>query len=462
MRPRITFLGAARTVTGSKYLLEWRGRRVLFEAGLFQGLKELRLRNWARFPVPATSLDAVVITHAHVDHSGYLPRLVRQGFAARVFCTPATRKLLEIVLPDAGHLQEEEAKYANRKGYSKHRPALPLFTRLDGEKAARLATPRPYRRWFEVVPGLWVRFHPAGHILGSSFVEARAGRWRLVFSGDLGGYGRPVMSDPSSLPPAPGHVLVETTYGGRVEEREPVERQFARAVGPALERGGVVVIPAFAIGRTTLVLYHLRRLMDRGRLPDVPVHVDSPMAVDAVELYCRFGDDPNLRPGSLLDQRACPARPHRLELVRTPERSRELNDLGGPRIIISASGMATGGRVLHHLAHRLPDPRNLVLLVGYQAEGTRGRRLLEGEDRIKIHGRFVPVRAEVRAVHGLSAHGGEDDVLRWLKTAKTRPRRVFLVHGEPPSIAAFARRLRAWGWTFTVPRYGQRFELDRR
>ncbi|MDE2293748.1 MAG: MBL fold metallo-hydrolase [Elusimicrobia bacterium] len=441
MAPTLQFLGAARTVTGSRYLLRAAGREALVDCGLFQGLKELRERNWAPMPLAPGTLDGLLLTHAHVDHSGGLPRLVRQGYKGPVYCTPATRELLRLLLPDSGHLQEEQARFANKRGFTKHKPALPLYTAEDGERALLQLEAVDYGRPFTLAPGLEAVFHPTGHILGAAFAELRFEGRRVVFSGDLGGYGHAVMRGPDPLPDGLDAVLVESTYGGRRQDHRPIEDQLADALGPALERSGVVVIPAFAIGRTTIVLYHLRRLQDAGRLPDVPVYVDSPMATDAVLLYCKFGREHNLRADLLESSKDCPIRARTTHLVHRAEDSKALNEVRGPAVIISASGMATAGRVVHHLAQRLPGPDNLVLLVGYQAAGTRGRDLLSGAKSVRIHGEDVPVRAEVKAVNGLSAHGDADDIMRWLGSAKERPKRVFLVHGEDEGLSAMAARV---------------------
>ncbi len=460
MAPILQFLGAARTVTGSKFLLYANGHEVLVDAGLFQGSKELRRRNWDRMPVDPRNIDAVVLTHGHIDHVGYLPRLLRQGFSGPIFCSSATKDLLAIMLPDSARIQEEEARYANLKGYSKHDPALPLYTEQDARDALENVHPLPYGVPAEIVTGIRATLHPSGHILGAAFVELAAEGVRTVFSGDIGGYDDEVMKAPAPLPPDVDYVLVEATYGGRSEDHAPVRDQIERHAKPVLERGGMIVIPAFAVGRTTLVLYHLRRLIDEKRLPDVPVFVDSPMATTAVELYCDHSGEHNLRT-DLLKSSACPIVTPNIHLIRTVEQSKRLNDVRGPGVIISASGMATGGRVLHHLRRRLPDPANLVLVVGYQAEGTRGRQLVDGADEVRIMGAFVRVRARVASIRGLSAHGDCDDILRWLKTATRPPRRTFLVHGETDGLNAMAKRIDAEvGFPHSTPEYLQTVTLE--
>ncbi|MFG0320446.1 MAG: MBL fold metallo-hydrolase RNA specificity domain-containing protein [Planctomycetota bacterium JB042] len=460
MPPTIRFLGAAGTVTGSRFLIESGEKRLLIDCGLFQGPRELRQRNWEPMPIEPSTFGAVVLTHGHIDHCGYLPRIVKRGFSGPVYGTPATAGLLEIMLPDAAHLQEEEARYRNKKGYTKHKPALPLYTKEDAREALGLVRTAPYQKPFTPVPGFEVTLHPSGHILGAVFVEVNVGGRRIVVSGDIGGYDRIVMGPPAPLPPDVDHVLVESTYGGRSQDHRPVQDQLEEHIAPALARGGVVVIPAFAVGRTTLILYHLRQLMEKGRLPDVPVFVDSPMATDAVELYCKFGDEHNLRV-DLLKSGSCPIVTPQIKLIRKVEESKELNHLRGPAIIVSASGMATGGRVVHHLKNRLPHRDNLVLLVGYQAMGTRGRRILDGADDVRIFGRDVPIRAEVASIRGLSAHGDADDILRWLGTARRPPRMTFLVHGEEDGLKAMAKRVKdELGWKYAVPRYLESVPLD--
>lgn len=460
MAPRLQFLGAAGTVTGSKFLLYAEGKEVLFDAGLFQGRKELRQRNWDKMPIDPRKIDAVVMTHGHIDHVGYLPRLVQQGFSGPVFATPATGALMSLLLPDSAHIQEEEAKYANMKGYSKHKPALPLYTAEDAEAALKLIETVDYGELFPAQEGIRVRFHPSGHILGSAFAEVQTEGRRIVFSGDLGGYDDAIMKPPAPMPADVDYILAESTYGGRNEENRPIEEQIREHLEPVLRKNGVVVIPAFAVGRTTLVLYHLRVMMETGQIPQVPVFVDSPMASSASALYCRFGNEHNLRVDLLEDANMCPIETSEIHYVRTVEGSKKLNEFKGPGIIVSASGMATGGRVIHHLKRRLPHPENLILLVGYQAHGTRGRRLLEGEPEIRIFGKNIDVRAKVASVRGLSAHGDSDEVMRWLGTAQNTPKKVFVVHGEEQSLAAAADRIeKELGFPHYTPEYMETVEL---
>jgi len=453
----IRFLGAAGTVTGSRYLVRAPGGSVLVDAGLFQGAKELRLRNWAPFPVPPASIDAIVLTHAHIDHTGALPLLARDGFRGPVHCTPATRDLAHLLLPDSGKLQEEEARYANERGYSKHAPAAkPLYTEADAVAALRLLTPLRYGERREIRPGLAVTFHRAGHILGSATVEMElAGTGgparRILFSGDLGRYGVPILPDPDVAPGA-DDLLVECTYGDRVHHGSPRE-DLKRAVHEAAQRAGALLVPAFAIGRTQEILFELRDLEARGEIPELPVYVDSPMAVDATPMYLAHREDHDDEMARLIAAGVEPLRPARLAFARAPEQSKAINAVAGACIIISASGMATGGRILHHLARRLPDERTTVLLVGYQAAGTRGWSLQNGAKTLRLHGEEVPVRARVVSISGFSAHADKDEMARWLATLPRPPSRVFCVHGEPAPLAATAQRLAERGWTAIVPRH---------
>ncbi len=461
----IRFLGAAGTVTGSRYLVEAHGRRILVDAGLFQGQKELRLRNWAPFPVDPAGIDVVILTHAHIDHTGGLPLLTRARFRGPVHCTPATRDLAQLLLPDSGRLQEEEARFANRKGYSKHAPsALPLYSEAEAVASLARLTPLPYHRRQEIAPGLAVTLRRAGHILGSATVElsiapeGSAPALSILFSGDLGRYSAPILPDPEPAPAAQV-VLVECTYGDRNHGGERPAEALRREVTLAVARGGALIVPAFAIGRSQEILFHLRQLESEKKIPELPVFVDSPMAVDATPIYLAHREDHDEEMARLLAAGVAPLRPARLALARSPEESKAVNRLDGPCIIISASGMATGGRVLHHLARRLPDERTTVLLVGYQAAGTRGWSLQNGAKTVRIHGEDVAVRARVTSISGFSAHGDKDEVARWLGTLPAAPRRVFCVHGEGHALSATAERLRAAGWKADVPEHLEQFEL---
>lgn len=450
----LRFLGAAGTVTGSRFLLEHGAARVLVDAGLFQGRKELRLRNRAPWAFEPASLSAVVLTHAHVDHLGALPLLVRDGFRGRAWCTAATRDLAGLLLPDSARLQEEEARYANRKGFSRHAPnAQPLYTEADAVSALPHLSPLAYAERREIAPGVAVRFHRAGHILGSALVEVEldgAPTRRLLFSGDLGRYGAPILPDPS--PGLGVDVLVlESTYGGRRHAPEAAGEALRDEVLRAVKAGGALVVPAFAIGRTQEVLFTLRALEQAGAIPALPVFVDSPMAVDATPIFLAHREDHDPEMARLLAAGVEPLRPAHLTFARSPDQSRAINDVRGPCVIISASGMATGGRVLHHLRRRLPDPRTTVLLVGFQPEGTRGWSLQNGAATLRIHGEDVPVKARVASIPGFSAHADEGEILRWLATFPSPPARTFLVHGEPAALEAARLRTERLGWKAHVP-----------
>jgi metallo-beta-lactamase family protein len=461
----IRFLGAAGTVTGSRYLVTQEKARVLVDAGLFQGMKELRLRNRAPWPLPPSAVDAVVLTHAHVDHIGALPLLVRDGFRGTVHCTPATRDLAGLILPDSGRLQEEEARYANKKGYSKHAPdARPLYTEADAVASLRQLRAVSYGERREVAAGVAVRFHRAGHILGSATVDMElAGGTptparRLLFSGDLGRYGAPILPDPEPGWAADA-LLLESTYGGRQHTGGSPTDALRDEILRAVKQGGALLVPAFAVGRTQELLFALRELEAAKAIPALPVFVDSPMAVDATPIFLAHREDHDAEMARRLSAGEEPLRPARLTFARSPDHSRAINDVTGPCVILSASGMATGGRVLHHLARRLPDPRTTVLLVGFQAAGTRGARLQEGAPAVRIHGEEVPVRARVATISGFSAHADEDELCRWLATFPAPPRRTFLVHGEPTALAAAKARMDRMGWAAQVPRHLDEVEL---
>ncbi len=407
--------------------------------------------------MPPSTIDAVVLSHAHIDHCGFLPVLAKNGFGGPIYCTPATGDLLPIMLFDAASLQEEDAEQANKHGYSKHRPALPLYTRADVQAAIRLIQMRPYHKPFQVVEGVQSMYRSAGHILGAASVELQLGPgepFRLVFSGDLGRWDRPILHDPE-LVPAADVLLVESTYGDR-NHAPDAAAELAKIVTAAADRGGALIVPAFAVGRIQELIYTLRQLEDGGKIPVLPIYIDSPMAIEVTEEYARHPEEHDLDMTRLIDQDQNPLRCRKQEWVRTRDESKRLNGIEGPMIIISASGMATGGRVLHHLAQRLPDSRTTVLLVGFQAEDTRGRKLLEGAKWVRIHGRDVPVRAQIRKLNSMSAHADRDEILRWLGGFKHPPQRCYLVHGEPHASAALAESIRAkLGWNAILPQDGE-------
>jgi len=451
---KLTFLGGAGTVTGSKYLLQDDQHRILVDCGLFQGFKALRLRNWAPFPVPPNDISAVLLTHAHLDHSGYLPLIVRNGFRGPIFCTAATKDLCGILLPDSGHLQEQDAEFANRHNFSKHHPALPLYTEDDARRALGSLKPITYGETIMLPGGAKARFHQAGHILGAATVSLEWHDRSIVFSGDIGRYGDPLMPDPEP-PRQADYLLMESTYGNRRHDGESVQDALADILGTTIHRGGTVIVPAFAVGRAQALIFHITQLKAQGRLPKLlPVFLDSPMAIDATEIFQRHATNQRLSTNELKHF----ARDVRC--VHTPEDSKQLTANPMAKVIISASGMATGGRVLHHLAHYAPDPKNAILFTGFQAGGTRGAAMVAGTDSVKIHGRYVPIRAKVRNISTLSAHADQGELLRWAGTFERPPRTAFIVHGEPEGADTLRHKLEEdRGWHCIVPDHGETVEL---
>jgi len=460
----IQFLGAAGTVTGSRFLVDTGKKRFLVDCGMFQGAKKLRLLNWAKPPVPPSAVDEILLTHAHIDHIGMLPVWVREGFQGPVWATPSTLDLSNVSLPDAAHLQEEDARFANKKGFSKHSPALPLYTTQDAARALQRVRPLPYGEELELAGGAGIRFRDAGHILGSAILEAKiphpGGSTGVVFSGDLGRYDALILRDPAPIDRA-HYLVVESTYGNRRHKAEETSRELADIVNHTAQRGGSLVIPAFAIGRTQTLLYVIRDLKARGAIPDLPVYLDSPMAIRVSELFCKYIAEFDEDAQAVFQATGqCPILFPGLTFTGTREESQEINSVRYPSIIISASGMATGGRILHHLKYRLPDSRNTVLLIGYQAGGTRGRILQDGGTHVKIHGEMVPVRAQIRTMESFSGHADYTEILRWLKGFKEPPKRTFIVHGEPESSQALAREIhRSLGWQTHIPEYRETVEL---
>jgi metallo-beta-lactamase family protein len=458
----LSFHGGAGTVTGSRHLLEADGSSVLVDAGMFQGLKELRLLNWKGPSFDVGQLDHLLLTHAHIDHSGYLPRLVKLGYRGLVHCTPATVELAEILLLDSAKIQEEDARYANRKKFSKHHPALPLYDSTEAQTAVDRLRAVSYDSWLRLDAHLSARFVNAGHILGSALIEVRAkskaGARTVVFSGDVGRYDMPLHPDPSPPPPC-DYLLMESTYGDRDHDPTTFIEQMKKPLAQAFARGGTVLIPSFAVARAQLVTLLLRRAMESGDLPEVPIHLDSPMAINTTRLYNKYLNDENLDP-DIVGEGVNRLFPENVQFHRSVEESMELNALAGPRIIISSSGMLTGGRVLHHLKRILPDEKNLIVMVGFQAAGTRGRAMLEGAQHIKVHGEMIPVRARFIDVHGLSAHADRRDLIRWLRSGERLPEVVFVVHGEPESALAMAALVeKELSIRTVVPRMGDRYDL---
>lgn len=453
MSTAITFLGAAETVTGSRYLLEHAGARVLVDCGLFQGYKKLRRRNWSALPFHPASLDAVVLTHAHIDHSGFLPKLCKMGFAGKVHCTRGTADLLQILLPDSGYLQEEDARRANKYGYTRHHPAEPLYTRDDAVRCLGQLTPSAFYEPVEVAPDVVVTFSRAGHIIGSACLDVRIGGTGVAFTGDVGRPIDPIMKPADPLGRA-DFIVTESTYGNRRHPPDDVTQEVERVVNETATRGGALVVPAFAVGRAQHLLHIVAQLKALRRIPNIPVFLDSPMAINATGLFCEHVQDHGL------SEQQCHTMCDGAQYSRTPEDSKALDRRTDPIIVISASGMLSGGRVLHHLRRFLPEAGNTVLLVGYQAAGTRGRALVDGTDELKLHGQYVPVRARVEQIHGLSAHADYRELLDWLSASNLVPRRVFVTHGEPAAADAFRRRLRdELGWDAVVPDDGARWVL---
>ena len=453
MNLNLTFLGGAGTVTGSKYLLEHGRHRLMVDCGLFQGFKALRLKNWAPFPVEPRSIQTLVLTHAHIDHSGYLPLLVKRGFSGPILCSRATADLCAILLPDAAHLQEKDAEFANRHGFSKHKPALPLYTIEDALKALTRLKPIPFDQDRPLGGGGSVRLRRAGHILGAATAEIDLAGTAIVFSGDLGRYDDPLMVDPEPIARA-DYLLVESTYGDRRHDKRDPEEALAEIVEATIARGGTVIIPSFAVGRAQSLLFHFERLKAKGRLRQVPIYLDSPMAEDASEIFCNNVKDQRLSETEA--RRACGI----AHYVRSVEESKALTANPMPKVIISASGMATGGRVLHHLKQYAPDPKNTILFAGFQAGGTRGAAMLAGATSIKMHGAYVPVRAQVHNLDMLSAHADADEIMRWLRGFTAPPKMTFIIHGEPAASDALRHRIEEeLGWPCLVPDYGQKVEL---
>jgi metallo-beta-lactamase family protein len=463
MDVRIKFLGAAQSVTGSKYLVEVDSKKILVDCGMFQGQKELRLRNWNPLPIDPKEIDIVLLTHGHIDHVGYLPRLVKDGFKGRIICTAATEDLLGIMLLDAAKLQEEEALFAFKRGYSKHEHPEPLFTTDDAKSVLPLTGSQPMKKEFYILPGVTASFHNAGHILGSAFlqlhVKGNSQTKTITFSGDLGRYDDPILYPPDPLPPT-DILLVESTYGDRLNPMQDVEGQLCKVVDEAYANEGALVIPAFALGRTQSLIYYLIKLMQAKSIPTLPIYIDSPMAISVTNLYERHAELHKIPVTKEHNELISIFDSPNIHFCNTRESSQALNAIKKPIIIISASGMATGGRVLHHLSHRLPKENDTVLFAGYQAEGSRGRRIVEGEPTIRIFGKEVPVHCHVREVHGLSAHADQSELMRWVSTLQQPPKQIFVTHGEIESATTFSKLVQEkLGWNTLIPKYLEEVEL---
>jgi metallo-beta-lactamase family protein len=444
---QLSFFGATQTVTGSRYLLTCGERRVLVDCGLFQGYKHLRLKNWSRLPFAANEVDAVLLTHAHLDHSGYLPLLVKNGFKGPIYATNATLELCRILLPDSGHLQEEQAQFANRHGFSKHSPALPLYTEQDAHHCLERFRAVSFAEEIEPAPGIRASFTRAGHLLGAASVRVQHGGRSILFSGDVGRPHDPLMRAPVA-PVAADYLVVESTYGDRTHPAWEPQTELRDVIRRTCGRGGVIVIPTFAVGRAQLLLLLIARLQASGEIPGVPVYLDSPMAIDATELFARFGAEHRLSRDEAATMGGIAA------LVRTAEQSKALDRIRAPAIILAASGMATGGRVVHHLKVFAPDARNTILFSGFQAGGTRGAALVAGAPQLRIHGETFPVRAEVAQLQSASAHADADELIAWLRQLPAAPRQVFVTHGEASASDALRHRIHAeLGWSVIVPEY---------
>lgn len=460
----LTFLGASKTVTGSRYLLDIHGKRLLVDCGLFQGAKEFRRKNWEPFLVPPASIDAVFLTHAHTDHSAYLPKLCKDGFSGKVYCTHATRDLCEIMLYDTAHLMEEDAAWANKKGFSKHKPALPLYAAQDVKRTLKLFSPLHYGENLYLPDDFRVKFKDAGHILGSSFIDMKTAlnkrSKKIVFGGDLGRPDRPILRSPVQAFNV-DYLLIEATYGDRAHPDADPYSEIARVINEGVERGGGIIIPSFAVERTQEVLYVIRELEEDGRIPELPVYVDSPMAIDTTEIFEKRVSDQDLTSRVLTIKGKQILRPKNVQFVKSVEQSKAINTSKGQAIIITSSGMATGGRVLHHLRKRLRHRENTILFVGYQVMGTRGRRIVDGQKTIRIHGQDIPVKAHVECLDVFSAHADYNIMLAWLMGFNRPPKKTFIIHGEPDACESLAGKIRdRFGWDVAIPDIGESFELE--
>jgi metallo-beta-lactamase family protein len=463
-KARLSFFGATGTVTGSRHFLELRKHNFLIDCGLFQGPKENRQKNWDPFPVSPQGIDNVLLTHAHIDHSGYLPKFCNEGFHGKVLCTKATARLCEIMLKDSAHLQEEDARWANKKGFSRHKPALPLYTVKDAERALTHFDPVQYGEGIYFEDDLRIKFKDAGHILGSSFIDIKSGdskrSRKIVFSGDLGRPAEKYLREPVQ-PFNVDYLVIESTYGDRLHDQTDPREELTRIIKESVERGGVLIIPSFAVGRTQTLLFIIRELEEQGKIEPLPIYMDSPMAIGVTNIFKDRITDQNISSRVLILEGKQIFQPKKLHICEEREQSIAINKIDKGAIIISASGMVTGGRILYHIANRLPDKKNTVLFIGYQAEGTRGRAITEGKPEVKIHGQMVPVNAHVENISGLSAHADYNEILAWLLGFNKPPLKTFIVHGEKQASAALAEKIQGQlGWDVVIPKFGESFELD--
>ena len=463
-KAKLSFFGATGTVTGSRFLLESRDHKLLIDCGMFQGPKENRLKNWDSFPFPPSDIQKILLTHAHIDHSGYLPKFCREGFEGQIHCTQATARLCDIMLKDSAYLQEEDARWANKKGFSRHSPALPLYTIQDAEKALTQFSPVEYGEAMYLEDDFRIKFKDAGHILGSSIIDIKAGvgnqTRKIIFSGDLGRPGAEYLRDPVQAFNV-HYLIIESTYGNRLHDEIDPREALIRIVSESQKRGGVLIIPSFAVGRTQTLLYLLRELEDEGKIPSLDIYVDSPMAINVTKVFEDRLSDQNISSRILALEGKRQFHPKKLHICEHRNKSKAINEVTKNAIIISASGMVTGGRILHHLANRLPDPKNTVFFIGYQAKGTRGRAILEGKPEVKIHGRMVPIKSHIEHISSLSAHGDYNEILAWLMGFNHPPEKTFIVHGEPEASQSLADKIRRkLGWKVAVPEYGQSFDIN--
>lgn len=450
---RLTFLGATNTVTGSKFLLTLGTKKILIDCGLFQGLKELRLRNWTKFPIDPKLIDIVILTHAHIDHTGYLPLLIKSGFKGKVICSSATKDLCAVLLPDSGYLQEEEAKFQNKHDLSKHKPALPLYTRADAEESLKSIYSIPFRKPFKIDEETYITLIPAGHILGASFVEFKHYNSTVLFSGDLGRPSDIIMEAPAVVQAA-DYIVLESTYGNRLHKKVDPLDELSDIINRTVARDGTVVIPAFAVGRAQHLLYLMYLLKKSHRIPNVPIYLDSPMAKEATQLFVKYADLHRL--DAALSKEVCEV----AQYVNSKEESQALDEVLTPKVIISASGMLEGGRVLHHIKSFASDEKNAVIFAGYQATGTRGADMINGKPSIKVFGQSVPIKAEVKVLSNMSAHADYKEILDWLANFNHHPRKIFITHGEPEAANALKNKIEErFGWQCEVPEYLQSEQL---